>query len=236
MARAYKKRTSYRRSSRSSRRSAQRRARSSVVTRARRMSTYRNRMWVRNSLRGRNPLALNKCSTVLKYNTTILLNPKPDALGVTASNTYQFSANGMYDPDITSTGHQPMYFDNYASVYQRYHVKYSTISVTVVNHAVNTATANSSGTVTSQPNYSYKLAIITDGTNGVTTQYPGYMEQVLELGGANVKWRFVGPTLTGRLPRLKTGCAPHKVVQKGFKDTTLQAATNVNPTRVFTIM
>lgn len=36
-----------------------------------------------------------------------------DAGGSGAVNLYQFSANGMYDPDITSTGHQPLGFDQW---------------------------------------------------------------------------------------------------------------------------
>ena len=38
--------------------------------------------------------------------------------GVTAA--YRFSANGLYDPNITGTGHQPMYFDQYAGIYNHY--------------------------------------------------------------------------------------------------------------------
>lgn len=34
--------------------------------------------------------------------------------------TYQFSCNGMYDPNITGTGHQPMYFDQMTPLYDHY--------------------------------------------------------------------------------------------------------------------
>lgn len=33
-----------------------------------------------------------------------------------------FSCNGMYDPDITGTGHQPLYFDQLMAMYQNYTV------------------------------------------------------------------------------------------------------------------
>lgn len=46
--------------------------------------------------------------------------------------TYKFSCNGMYDPDITSTGHQPYYFDQLTAVYNHYTVIGSKIKVTVV--------------------------------------------------------------------------------------------------------
>lgn len=40
-----------------------------------------------------------------------------------------FSCNGMYDPDISGTGHQPMYFDQLAAIYNHYTVLKSTIVV-----------------------------------------------------------------------------------------------------------
>ena len=42
---------------------------------------------------------------------------------------YDFSANGCYDPNITSTGHQPIGFDQWMGVYWHYIVNKSTIKV-----------------------------------------------------------------------------------------------------------
>lgn len=44
--------------------------------------------------------------------------------------TYVFSANGLYDPNTTGTGHQPLYFDQLAAVYNHYTVLKSRIKVT----------------------------------------------------------------------------------------------------------
>lgn len=47
--------------------------------------------------------------------------------------THVFSANSVYDPDYTQTGHQPMYHDQYAAVYNKYKVVSSKIQITGAN-------------------------------------------------------------------------------------------------------
>lgn len=42
-----------------------------------------------------------------------------------------FCANGMFDPDISATGHQPMYFDQMALIYNHYTVIGSKITIQV---------------------------------------------------------------------------------------------------------
>lgn len=49
-----------------------------------------------------------------------------------ANNYYAFSCNGMYDPNITGTGHQPYYFDQMTALYDHYCVIGSQIEVTYV--------------------------------------------------------------------------------------------------------
>lgn len=50
---------------------------------------------------------------------------------------YIFSCNGLYDPNITGTGHQPLYFDQLSGIYNHYTVLNSRISVTPVYTAGN---------------------------------------------------------------------------------------------------
>lgn len=49
------------------------------------------------------------------------------------ANTYFFTANGMFDPNITGTGHQPMGFDEMMLMYEQYTVVSSKISVHLIN-------------------------------------------------------------------------------------------------------
>lgn len=59
------------------------------------------------------------------YNT---LQPSVGSIGVR-----QFSANGIYDPDITGTGHQPVGFDQMMALYEQYTVMRAHIKVTFLN-------------------------------------------------------------------------------------------------------
>lgn len=51
---------------------------------------------------------------------------------VGATSNYYFSCNGMYDPDITGTGGQPLYFDTMTAIYDHYCVIGSKIKITCV--------------------------------------------------------------------------------------------------------
>ena len=74
----------------------------------------------------------------LKYAEQISLNP-----GIGSIAAYTFSANGCYDPNVTSTGHQPMGFDQYVGVlYDHYCVVKSKISCAVNTTGGTSATGN----------------------------------------------------------------------------------------------
>lgn len=206
---------------------------SSVYRRARLLRS-RPRLYRSLSLfrRYRNPLTAVSINTSLQYNTNISLNPTPDTLGSGGSNVWFFSANSLFDPDVTGTGHQPMYFDNYSAIYNRYKVNWAQITVTVINHKVNTDTAYQPNTgaavLTENPNYAYKLAILADRD---VSDYPNTMNRLIEEGGANIKWRFVAPSLTGVLPKLFHSASPHRLTQLAFSDDTLQADIGASPSR-----
>jgi len=52
---------------------------------------------------------------------------------------YYFSANGMFDPNISGVGHQPLYFDQVTPLYNHYCVVSSTAKLTVVPNGGNVA-------------------------------------------------------------------------------------------------
>lgn len=175
----------------------------------------------------RNPFTANSMRAPLHYYTTISVDGSP--ANMVAAGIWQFSANCLYDPDVTGIGHQPMYYDNFMEVFKKYRVRKAYIKATVVNHTVNTATANSTGTVTTQPNYAYRLAIWNDATSGSTVQYPTDFGTLIEEGGRNVKWRFVGPSLTGKLPSLSHSQVPAQQIGVDSKDPSISGTVNTCP-------
>jgi len=67
----------------------------------------------------------------LLYSDSRLISPS-----ATNSTAYVYSANGLYDPDITGAGHQPMSFDQLIAMYEHYTVQSGKITVDFVNETV----------------------------------------------------------------------------------------------------
>lgn len=102
--------------------------------------------------------ALSKASSrkkAKKINYTLIKAPKPNIdgrvsirraltyseigttlnAGAGTAATYVYSANGLYDPNISGVGHQPVGFDQFMACYVLYTVTKSTIKVTFCNAA-----------------------------------------------------------------------------------------------------
>lgn len=60
----------------------------------------------------------------LRYAEVFALNPAASSVA-----TYVFRANSVYDPNFTVTGHQPLGFDQWAAIYNRYTVLGSKITL-----------------------------------------------------------------------------------------------------------
>jgi len=125
--------------------------------------------------RKRKPLPLNGFPTSQivrhRYNQVITLNP---GTGTIAHNI--FSANGMYDPDLSSSvyGHQPRGFDQWVSHYNHYTIVGSKITVRPVGP--NTSTSSNASAI--------KYGVILDDdasifTTGLYTDYTDMAESRL---------------------------------------------------------
>lgn len=71
-------------------------------------------------------------------NTLTYVEQQPLTL-TTGFGKYIFSANGLFDPNITGTGHQPLYFDQLTALYNHYTVVRSRIQVNVVGQTAFTS-------------------------------------------------------------------------------------------------
>lgn len=119
---------------------AQRAAKSRAVNRSKKVSTYRNRTdRIAPTVGGRSIRQTQLTTTPLfpvrkfvkgqlYYEPYVLINPSMGNLAI-----YNFSANGLYDPNRSSTGHQPIGFDQMMLMYEQFCVIRSHIKVAFTN-------------------------------------------------------------------------------------------------------
>lgn len=97
----------------------------------------------------------------------------------------RFSVNGLYDPNIHSTGHQPLFFDQMVALYRHYTVIGSKITIRWTNKATEVPTV-------------YSLFVNDDTTQitgdpGLIAEQPGAKRKVVGYGNADqhtlsLKW------------------------------------------------
>ncbi len=95
--------------------------------------------------------------TKLRYNDVLTAVSTTGAL-----NTYIFRWNSTFDPDLSGTGHQPLYRDTYASIYDQYAVTRAWARIRFDN------TSNSVGFV---------FGAVTDDDSSVSSTFQTLMEQ-----------------------------------------------------------
>jgi len=79
---------------------------------------------------GRQPLP-NRLSNKLTYCERVTVNLTAGGFG-----SFLFSVNGLYDPNLTGVGHQPLYFDQLMALYSHYAVSKSRIRVNVFSQVI----------------------------------------------------------------------------------------------------
>jgi hypothetical protein len=116
---------------------------------------------------GRNIVA-KSTMVKLRYSTVISLNP-----GLGAASIYQFKANGMYDPDFTGSGHQPMGFDQWMTFYDHFTVVGSKITITAINNQPET--------------YTLACSLVDDTAIINPTSFSGFLER------NGTVWKHIAP-------------------------------------------
>jgi len=145
----------------------------------------------------------------LRYSDNFFLT---SASGAVAS--YVFSANGLYDPNITGTGHQPMGFDQMMQFYNHYCVTWARATIVAVNQSTG---------------FPCQLVIRQDSTNTPITS----IDRILEAGGsAYTHLDLYGSTnsqkelsLIVNVPKLQG-----VTLDNALADATLRGDASANPT------
>lgn len=145
----------------------------------------------------------------LRYSTNFQLTTN---VGVVAS--YVFASNGLFDPDVTGTGHQPMGFDQMMLSYNHYCVLSSRIIVTAVN-------------TTSGPVPTFVVSARSAATP-VTV-----IDQILEFGILN-KTDLESKSVSGDVKTLECRSVIRRMTGKPLpiNDPNLCGDINTNPTEV----
>lgn len=191
----------------------------------------RNRLSIPRGIRTRAPLgSFPSTKTVaLRYVDTVALN---GGAGSAAVNV--FRVNNIYDPDYSGTGHQPMYHDNYAALYSKYRVNYATITMVALDsHMNNTTIGNQTdGNTLSSTQYfaanerACRMFIIRDAS---PSDYSTSLNTLIEEGNSNFVWRYCPQNASGKMPTLRFGCWPHKLLSCSKKDVLINSNMNEGP-------
>lgn len=158
--------------------------------------------------KGAKPPVGNRFKALFRYvDTDLTMNPAAAGL----LTTHVFSCNGLFDPDITGTGHQPMPFDDLMGLYDHYTVIGTRIRVDFHN---------------------------TDTTNPVcvgvfirdSSSSPSDPRNVLENG--NTKWKLLAPKGSGKdTGSLTLSLNPNKFLGRGnpLSEDNLRGSSSANP-------
>lgn len=139
----------------------------------------------------------------LKYQTQVAF-----AAAGSVPQLHAFALNGMYDPDLTFTGHQPRGFDQYAAFYTKYEVRASRISMLIINNSTVAA----------------KLAILpVSSSASVPSDVDGMMEQPY------CKWKLVNGNASQNVSRLTHFSTTKKITSRNIDSVNYTASFTANP-------
>ena len=172
--------------------------------RTRRRTWKKKRLTGNSSFSNRAPVA-TKMLTRMKYHDAISVNP-----GIGNVGAHVFSANGLYDPDITGVGHQPRGLDQILALYDHFVALGSKIHLKIDN------SDNASSIVVG-------IAVLDTATASASVDYymeSGYVKSVICPGGNE----------GARTLSLKVN--PNKFLGRShpMSDSQLKGSSSANPT------
>lgn len=172
--------------------------------RSRRLTRYRHR-----KSRVPRQLITNRFTRTLRYNTSVVLNP---TAGVVAYHNY--SANGLYDPDLTGAGHQPLGWDQMIGVFYDHAV--------VIGSKITLNVCPQSGT-------SSGISLVGVDLRD-TTGYALSKTETIEQGRS--VWKMTGGTTGGRPQTIVRKCNPNKFLGRSnpLSDPQLKNTISANAT------
>lgn len=151
-----------------------------------------------------------KLLTKLRYCDTI---PLTSTVGSLAKNI--FYVNSTFDPDNTGTGHQPLYRDTFAAIYDQYAVVSAQIKVTFVNMLA----------------IPLMCGLAIDDDNSISANYNVLAEQ-------NLSQMKLVPALTGSVSSTNMtfswSCVKHLGIDP-YASETYKTAIGANPTEVASV-
>lgn len=105
----------------------------------RRKKYYKRKRYIKKKRNRKNTIPRTITSTGIGFPKQIIMTHKyvnTSSFSIPAAavtmQKFTFSANGMFDPNITSGGHQPLYFDQMSALYNHYTVIGSSYKITIV--------------------------------------------------------------------------------------------------------
>lgn len=169
------------------------------------------RKTVRRKRRSKNTVTFRKgplpqtLKTTLRYEELISLNP---GVGGTADN-YIFSANSLYDPNVTGAGHQPRGFDELMSFYDHYVVIGAKLTVTACNR---------------DANYSQYIAIMAKDDANTFSTINDYVEQ------SDTRYHILSKEGGGNdCRRMSIQLSPPKYAGRSVDDNDLRGSNTTGP-------
>lgn len=141
------------------------------------------------------PYMPQRCLARHKYKEVIALSQSYAAASMDTNARVLFRCNGMYDPNETGSGHQPRFFDEMSSFYDRYRVIGSKISVKFIN-------------LSNEPAY----IVLHQGTTGLGAGWTA--QQAGELKGTKVRILHGLNTGPRSVVTLSSGFSPMKALGK----------------------